>query len=250
MQQPELAPNIVEIPQETILSPFDLYCLLYPLIQSDRLIYTSGPINSGGARALPGLPLSEVATRNCSFYLELAQGLALSHPEHQILVPHTIGRRFLAPERSSEPIPWGEVEYMTFWLMVIARVAPEAAGQFFLSAIPQMKQMPEMNNTALKPHERQPAYSALLDLTLEFIEQLDQQFSPVSEVASFTDSRSSMGSRLEQTFAQEIKVPVVEVSVADGYLTDVALFSLLVESGALMVHESGQGKVVKVMQRR
>lgn len=248
MHTTELAPNIIRLPDEPSITPLDLYCLTYARISSDNITYTSGPITSGGAKILPGLTKTEVATRNKSFYLEIAQGLAEAYPDQLFIVPHLIGSRQLPAELNEAGAAWGEVEYLTFWLMVIARVTPDFAALFFPSVTAIMNNRPEMNNHGLTPEERQPAYDLLLWLTLNFLAELNIQHTPVSQLVSFPDSRRSLGSSLEQHFASRIVVPVVEVSVAEKYLTDTELFSVLQAHGALRVHEAAEGQPVRVVE--
>lgn len=210
-----------------VYHPVDIYKEIFPQLKKlKNPIYVSGPITSGGAIRLldqdPQLSISEIIKHNKIFAVALLELLIPDLVKGQeIIFPHQLGSLKLPNKNGDPEALWGEREYLSLWLMVISRMDPQIAQQYWDYLQEKISNHNSLNSHTDSRKKRVRQFVQLEEATISFIEQNLKHTNFVGQILVLPDSSLSLGCTLEKRLAQAFKIPTFEVQLNPDEITKI-----------------------------
>lgn len=204
------------------LGPVDSYLKLEKHTKTHPEFYASGPITSGlWGKLLPlGLPpnrKNRVVSINTKLAERVGNLVAAAHfadldghhlgalnPEATIIMP------FHLPQQTN----WREIDYLSFWMMLISRLTPSTARDMYQA----IKSAPVINFETFNDYNadrlsRWQEYLKLVDYFVDAHHRDEHPDNCVSGLIAFPDHQHSLGSSLELQTAHRIGIPVYGIEI-------------------------------------
>lgn len=188
------------------------------------------------------------------FVVALLQLLAGELQDQVVSVPHLIGHRQMVCPELHTLRSWNELEYMQYWMAVIARLTMTQAMQLFHSVAHD----PSIDKTVFSDHRLDPEtrwreYEKFVHVVVEFLSGL-RHIQPVDSIIKLPDGETSLGTRAEQMVAEALDIPRLELAfnthAADSEpLVSNEVFRVLYTLNKLNLAEDRSAPAVQVVRQ-
>lgn len=206
-----------------VISPADLYLLIYPQLKiSKNRVNVSGPISSGWLALDKNYQILSAIRLNCEFAKLLVTAyLEKNNLNHfHCTLPHALGKcyRFTLQGKNT----WLQFDYLCLWVLTILGLKPDLVNDFINILEGGKIDLNIFNGHEIKREIRQKEHQKFLDLVINFINNYASKsdFNLTNELLILPLAEGSLGSNLEIGLAKRFNIPIKKLILDDDFLKD------------------------------